>query len=77
MPQAILDLFKGEFKRDIESGDFVASRDTNILHMKYAILQAVRLAFHYTVEAFVMGEFSLPSNEELEVILYTKKYNLN
>ena len=45
--------------------------------MKYAILQAVRLAFHYSLESFIMGEFTLPSNEELEVISLVKSNCLN
>ncbi|CDW89360.1 pecanex-like protein 4 [Stylonychia lemnae] len=68
LPQMLHDLFKGEFRRDLESADFISSKDSNILYMKYVILQSVRLAFHYSVESFVMGELGLPSNEELEVI---------
>lgn len=60
-------MFKGEFRRDLESADFISSKDHSVMHMKYSILQAIRLAFHYSVESFVMGELSLPSNEELEV----------
>ena len=69
VPQTLLELFNGEFKRDLESADFVQSKDRSILHMKYVILQSLRIAFHYSVESLVvMGETNLPSNEELEVI---------
>ena len=65
----MLELFKGDFRRDLENGEFISSRDKNILYMKYIILQSVRIAFHYSVEAFVMGEFDIPSNDVLEVRL--------
>ena len=37
-PNTIYKLFKGEFKRDMESSDFVDSTDKSVLHMKNAIL---------------------------------------
>ena len=60
-------LFRGDFKRDLDSADFIASSDKSILHMKYVIMQSIRMAFHYAQEAFIMGEFDVPANEELEV----------
>jgi hypothetical protein len=35
--------------------------------MKNVILQSLRLSFHYAQDAFIMGEFDVPSHEELEV----------
>jgi hypothetical protein len=46
-PNTIFKLFKGEFKRDLDSADFIASSENSILHMKYVIMQSIRMAFHY------------------------------
>ena len=35
--------------------------------MRYCILQSLRLAFHYAFDLFLMGEFDVPSQQELEV----------
>ena len=67
LPQTLHNLFKGEIYRDLDSADFVESSDKDIAMMKYIFLHSVRMAFHYCVEAFVMGEFSLASNGDFEV----------
>lgn len=32
--------------------------------MKYLINQSVRVAFHYCMDAFIMGEFDVPENHD-------------
>lgn len=61
-------LFRGEFKRDLDSADFIACTDPSVLHMKYVILHSLRMAFHYSQEALIMGEFDVPPHQDLEVI---------
>lgn len=63
----IYKLFKGELSRDMDSSDFVNATDLSVLHMKFIVLQSARLAFHYCVEAFIMGEFDVPSHDVLDV----------
>jgi hypothetical protein len=62
-------LFKGEFTRDLDSADFIACSDPSVLHMKYVILHSLRMAFHYSQEALIMGEFDVPPHQDLEVTL--------
>lgn len=61
-------LFRGEFKRDLDSADFIACTDPSVLHMKNVILQSLRMAFHYSQEALIMGEFDVPPHQDLEVL---------
>ena len=70
LPATLHRIFKGEFFKDLDSSDFINSNDKNILVVKYILLHSMRLAFHYCVEAFVMGEMSLSSNPEFEVYLF-------
>ena len=70
MPKTLYKLFKGQFNKDLDSSDFVQSGDKSILHMKYVILQSLRIAFHYCVDAFIMGEFDVPTvHADIEVSL--------
>lgn len=64
MPSTIFNLFKGDFHRDMDSSDFIQSNDSCILNQKYLILQSLRMAFHYSVEQFIMGEFEVTSQHQ-------------
>jgi len=57
-------LFRGVFFRDLETSEFVDAQDKNVLHEKYLILQSIRMAFHYAVEMFVMGEMEIGNDKE-------------
>ena len=61
--------------RDLDSADFVQSGDRSVLHMKYTILQSARLAFHYCVEAFIMGEFEPTTDYQTFEVCMLKHLN--
>ena len=60
MPIKLMNAFKGDLKRTFDTRGFVDGEDEDIQHLKYCILQSARLAFHFSFESFVMGEFDLP-----------------
>jgi hypothetical protein len=65
MPLKLLMIFKGELKRNYGNRDFIESEETQGL--RYLILQSGRLAFHWALEAFVMGEMELSDHKTFEV----------
>jgi len=78
MPLKVLNIFKGEFKRNFDSRDFLESEKDNDLLLKHLILLSGRLAFHYTFEAFVMGEMEMTDAKifESEVLQLDKEWFL-
>ena len=67
MPSTLLGIFRGDWQKNFNNRDFLESSDTDALHLKYIILQSARLAFHYALEAFIMGEMDLPDFKTFEV----------
>ena len=67
MPLKLLSLFKGNLKRTSDNRDFLDTDDEDVLHLKYIVLQSARLAFHFSLESFIMGEMDLPEPEGFEV----------
>ena len=75
MALKLLGIFKGDLNkmRISDNRDFLDAEDVDILHLKYIILQSARLAFHFSLESFIMGEMDLPEldpnnpSEEFEV----------
>ena len=65
MPLKLLNIFKGELKRNYSNQEFLDSEETKGL--RYLILQSGRLAFHWAIEAFVMGEMELSDHKTFEV----------
>jgi len=66
MPLTLLSIFKGNLKRNFTNRDFLGSNDVDALHLKYIMLHSARLAFHYSLEAFIMGELELPDYKAFE-----------
>jgi len=62
IPATLYDIFRGEIGSDPDCSDFVESADSNVVQVKYLILQAARVAFHYCMDLFVMGEMELPED---------------
>ena len=62
MALKLLSIFKGDLNkmRISDNRDFLDAEDEDILHLKYIILQSARLAFHFSLESFIMGEMDLP-----------------
>ena len=46
---------------------FLESNHPDILKLKHIINKSGRLAFHYAIEAFIMGEMELPDGISFEV----------
>jgi len=66
MPSTLLGIFRGDWQKNFNNRDFLESSDSDALHLKYIILQSARLAFHYALEAFIMGEMDLPDFKTFE-----------
>ena len=66
MPSIILNLFKGNFKNTFDNREFLDSKDPRVLFLKFLILQSGRLAFHYALECYIMGETELPEYQQFE-----------
>ena len=62
MPIRLMNLFKGELRGTYDSRTFLQSQDEQAVLVRFLIFSAGRLAFHYTLEQFVMGEFELSEN---------------
>lgn len=79
MPLKLQALFKGNFKKTFENRDFLDSKATDALYLKHIVLHSGRMAFHWALEAFIMGEMDLPddfSAFEQEVSLLDKEWFL-
>jgi len=66
MPLKILSIFKGDLKRNFDSRDFIDSDREDLIFLKSLILNSARLAFHYTLESFVMGEMEMTDARSFE-----------
>lgn len=62
----MLSLFQAKLKRTFDNKDFLDCGHPEILALKFLILKAGRLAFHYSLEAFIMGDMELPDFKEFE-----------
>jgi hypothetical protein len=69
MPQKLMKIFKGDFKKEFGNKEFLESKDINVVYLKHLILSSARLAFHWSFESFVMGELELSENKEFMVSL--------
>lgn len=69
-PLTILSIFQGKLKRTFDTNDFADHTHPNILSLKHMILKSGRLAFHYALEAFIMGEVELPEFKAFCVSLF-------
>jgi hypothetical protein len=67
MPLTLIGIFHGDWKKNFNNRDFLESSDTDALYLKHIILQSGRLAFHYALESFIMGEMDLPDYKTFEV----------
>jgi len=55
-----MNAFKGDLKRTFDTRGFIDGEDDDVHNLKYCILQSARLAFHFSLESFIMGEMDLP-----------------
>lgn len=55
-------IFRGSFKKTFDNRDFLDSQDRDALYLKHIILQSARLAFHWSLESFIMGEMDVPND---------------
>ena len=67
MPLKLLSIFKGSLKRTSDNREFLDTEDEDVVHLKYILLQSARLAFHFSLESFIMGEMDLPEPSSFEV----------
>lgn len=68
--------FKGDLKRTFDTRAFLDGQDEDIQHLKYCVLQSARLAFHFSLESFIMGEMELPdpTSFKSEIKEYNKEW---
>jgi len=62
-----MSIFKGDLRRTFDTRSFLDAEDEDIQYLKYCILQSGRLAFHFSLESFIMGEMDLPEPTDFEV----------
>lgn len=67
MPLILMNIFKGTLKRSFETTDFIDHSHPEILQLKHLILKSGRLAFHYALECFIMGEVEPGEYRSFEV----------
>ena len=67
MPSTLLNLFKGNFKNTFDNREFLDSKDRRVLALKFLILQSARIAFHYALECYIMGETELSEFQQFEI----------
>jgi len=73
MPLKLMSVFKGDLKKTFDTRSFLDAEDEDIQHLKYCILQSARLAFHFSLESFIMGEMDQPEPGSFENEI--KEYN--
>lgn len=78
MPLTLLSIFKGQLRRTFDNRDFLDSADPDTLHLKYIVLHSARLAFHFALESFILGEVDLPEygTFEAELRVYDQEWFL-
>ena len=63
-PLKIQAIFRGQLKKTFDNRDFLDSQVQDALHLKHIILRSARLAFHWALESFIMGEMDVPADHE-------------
>lgn len=64
MPLKMQAIFRGGFKKTFDNRDFLDSKERDVLHLKHIILHSARLAFHWALESFIMGEMDVPDDHD-------------
>lgn len=64
MPLKMQAMFKGNFKKTFENRDFLDSKATDALYLKHIVLHSGRMAFHWALESFIMGEMDVPDDHQ-------------
>ena len=62
MPLTLLNVFKGEIRRNFDNKEFLDSEMEEMQRLRYLILHSARMAFHSAIDYFVMGEFELSND---------------
>ena len=68
-PSGMLNIFNGKVVKALDTSAFLTSKDPEILTLKHMILYSARLAFHLSVDKFIMADFDIPDHRELLVSL--------
>lgn len=58
-PLKLISIFSGKFQSNFGNKDFLQSNDREMLHLRHTVLLAGRMAFHFALENFIMGEMEL------------------
>eukprot|EP00352_Strombidinopsis_acuminata_P000189 CAMPEP_0176342128 /NCGR_PEP_ID=MMETSP0126-20121128/2931_1 /TAXON_ID=141414 ORGANISM="Strombidinopsis acuminatum, Strain SPMC142" /NCGR_SAMPLE_ID=MMETSP0126 /ASSEMBLY_ACC=CAM_ASM_000229 /LENGTH=94 /DNA_ID=CAMNT_0017687361 /DNA_START=3284 /DNA_END=3568 /DNA_ORIENTATION=+ len=66
MPIVLFNVFNGKLKEDMDTRDFLRSKNIVDVELKQLILYSARLAFHLSMNKFFEGEVELPNHEDLK-----------
>ena len=66
----ICSFFKGTFLRLDDNSAFVDGEADDLIHWKYLVLKAARIAFHFTLESFMVGEKDIGDAQIFENEVY-------
>lgn len=73
----LLNIFKGELRRNFDNKEFIDSEMDEIMRLRFLVLSAARIAFHYAIDCFVMGEFDISDDfESFKVSKFFLKHQL-
>lgn len=62
MPIVLFNVFNGKLKEDMDTRDFLRSKEIVDVELRYLILYSARLAFHMSMNKFFEGEVELPDS---------------
>lgn len=72
MPITLFNVFQGKLKEDMDTRDFLRSKNIVDIELKHLILYSARLAFHLSMNKFFEGEVELPDHAELKQEIETE-----
>ena len=62
-------IFNGKVAKQLDTADFLNSKTPSNLHLKHLILYSARLAFHISIDKFIMADLDIPDFKELEELI--------
>lgn len=66
-PATIMSIFNNKLTKQMDTSDFLSSKQPKDMFLRQMILNSARIAFHISVDKFIMADFDIPEVKELEV----------
>jgi hypothetical protein len=65
----MISIFNGKLAKSFETNEFLTAGSQEVLKLKHLILYSARLAFHISIDKFIMADLDTPDWKELEELI--------